>query len=65
MDGIKLQNIDMLHLLWIVPVLLAAYIYAWQKRRRALALFIDAGILDRIRISVSPARRSGRRFSFL
>ena len=41
MIGIKLQNIHMLHLLWTIPFLIAVFIYARQKRRRALEMFID------------------------
>ena len=57
MSGIKLQNIDMLHLLWIMPFLVAVFIYAWQKRRQALEIFIDAGLLDRIPVSMNPSKR--------
>jgi len=54
---IKLQNIHMLYLLWLVPLLVIAYVYAGQKRRTALRQFIDVGLLDRIAITVSIARR--------
>ncbi len=47
----------MLHLFWAVPLLLAMFIYAWQKRRKAMTIFVEAGLLDRIRISVSNSRR--------
>ena len=57
MSGIKLQSIDMLHLLWTVPFLFAVFVYAWQKRRKALETFIDTGLLDRIHISSNNARR--------
>jgi len=57
MSGIKLQQIDMLYLLWIIPVLIAVFVYAWQKRRKALEIFIDAGLLDRIQVSVNRSRR--------
>ena len=57
MSGIRLQNIDMLHLLWTVPFLCALLVYAWQKRRKALEMFIDIGLLDRIHISADQGRR--------
>ncbi|MBW1900224.1 MAG: VWA domain-containing protein [Deltaproteobacteria bacterium] len=57
MSGIKLQNIEMLHLLWAIPFLFAVFIYAGQKRRKALEIFIDAGLLDRIHISLNNSRR--------
>ncbi|MCP4681916.1 MAG: VWA domain-containing protein [Desulfobacterales bacterium] len=55
--GIRLQNINMLYLLWLIPLLLGVYVYAWQKRKKALELFIDTGLFDRIRISVSQSKR--------
>ena len=57
MMDIKLQNINMLYLLWLVPVMIAATVYAGRKRRPALKLFIDAGLLDRIAMTVSRERR--------
>ncbi len=57
MSDIKLQHITMLYLLWVIPFFIAAYVYAWQKRRKALRMFIDAGLLDRIPISVSHVKR--------
>lgn len=52
-----LQNVHMLHFLWLIPLLTATYVYAWQKRKTALRLFIDAGLMDKIPISLSPAKR--------
>jgi Ca-activated chloride channel homolog len=57
MNGIKFQSVDMLHLLWLVPVLLAVFVYCWKKQNKALVMFIDAGILSRLSISVDKARR--------
>lgn len=57
MNGIKLQNVDMLHLLWLVPLLLAVFVYCWRKQGKALVMFIDAGILPKISISVNKAGR--------
>ena len=57
MNEIRLQNIDMLHLLWTIPLLCAVLVYAWQRRRKALEMFIDAGLLDRIHISADQGRR--------
>lgn len=57
MIGIKLQNIHMLYLLWGIPIILALYVYARQKRERTLEKFIDAGILGKISISASPSKR--------
>jgi Ca-activated chloride channel homolog len=55
--GIKLQHIHMLFLLWTIPVFIGIYIYAGQKQRQAVKRFIDAGLLGKIHISVSPAKR--------
>ncbi|MGB9499015.1 MAG: vWA domain-containing protein [Dissulfuribacterales bacterium] len=57
MIGIKLQYIHMLFLLWSIPAFIAIYVYAGQKRRQALNRFIDAGLIEKIHISVSPAKR--------
>ena len=57
MTGIRLQNIDMLHLLWTIPFLCVVLVYAWQKRRKALEMFVDVGLLDRIHISADHGRR--------
>jgi Ca-activated chloride channel family protein len=58
MSGIKLQNINMLYLLWLVPPLIAVYIYAWQKRRQAVAVFIDTRLHSKISMSVSNTKRT-------
>lgn len=60
MSGVRLHSIEMLHLLWLIPALLALHVYAWHRRRRALELFVDAGLLARITISSSRARRYWR-----
>lgn len=57
MNRILLQNVNMLYLLWVIPLLVAVYIYAWQQKRKALSLFIDAGILNKIDIPVSYTKR--------
>jgi Ca-activated chloride channel homolog len=57
MNAIRFQSVAMLHWLWLVPVLVGLLIFAARRRQVALQAFIDAGLLDRIRISVSPARR--------
>ncbi len=57
MNGIRLENVEMLFLLWSIPVFIGFYIYAGRKRRQALKRFVDAGLLSRIPVHVSPARR--------
>lgn len=60
-----LQQINMLHFLWLIPVLASIYIYAWQKRKSALKLFIDAGLMDRIPVSISHLKRFWKSVSVL
>ena len=57
MSYVHLHNLGMLNWLWLIPPLIVVGLYAAQRRRRALEMFIEAGILDRIQISVSPTRR--------
>ncbi len=57
MNGIRLNNLLMLHFLWLIPLLVVFFIYAWRSRDRALKKFIDAGLLNRINISASKGRR--------
>jgi Ca-activated chloride channel family protein len=56
-SGVHFQNIAMLHLLWCLPVLAGLYLAAAHWRRQALERFAEAGLLARISLSVSAARR--------
>ena len=55
--NLNLQTAEMLNWLWLLPLLVGFLVFASRKRRQALRAFIDAGLLDRIGISVSPVRR--------
>ncbi len=57
MSTIHLQNINMLYLLWLLPVVLGLYLYAAQKRRGALQRFAQADLLKHINVSLSTAVR--------
>jgi len=57
MSDIRLLHIEMLLLLFLVPVLAGFFLFAVQRRRRALEAFIGAGLLNRISMSASPAKR--------
>jgi Ca-activated chloride channel family protein len=57
MNGIRLQNIEMLNFLWAVPILWAIFFFGWKKRTKALRLFIDAGLLERMHLSANNSRR--------
>ncbi len=57
MSGIILQNISMLHLLWVLPLVFFIFMYGWSKKKKALELFIEAGLLDRIYISTDKSKK--------
>ena len=57
MSGIRLQNIELLLLLWIIPLLFGLYFYSSIRRRQALEQFVDAGILSKISVSISSTKR--------
>ena len=56
MNGIHLNNINMLYLLWFMPALLALFIYSSGRRRRLLKKIISSGLQPKL-ISVNPVRR--------
>lgn len=47
----------MLHLLWLIPLMLALCGYRFHKKDLALKRFADAGLLERINLSVSRSRQ--------
>ncbi len=57
MSGIKLNNVEMLLLLWAIPALLGLYLYAAHKRKQAYAAFAHTDLLPRLTASVSVVRR--------
>lgn len=57
MSAVHLEKVQMLHLLWTIPVLAAMALYAYHRRRRALGAIASAGLLKHINTSVSSARR--------
>jgi Ca-activated chloride channel homolog len=46
-----------LYLLWVLPGLLALYIYAFARKRRALALFMDLALAPRLLPGLSRVRQ--------
>ena len=52
-----LGNVNILSLLWFVPAILVLFVWAAYMRKRSLRRFVDAGILDRLVLSVNEARR--------
>ncbi|NIP95467.1 MAG: hypothetical protein GWO24_19295, partial [Akkermansiaceae bacterium] len=57
MNALRFQNIEALHWLWLLLAFAGFFLFAAARRRKALAAFIETGLLDRIKISVSPVRR--------
>ncbi len=55
--AIHLQNTGMLLLLWTLPVFVAFYLYAAQKRRHTLVKFAQVDLLKHINTSISVTRR--------
>ncbi len=57
MNETRLLQIDMLFLLWVIPLLLGAYLYAAHRRGRALERFAEADLLKQINTAVIAGRR--------
>jgi Ca-activated chloride channel family protein len=55
-----LGNVNMLLLLWLLPAVAALYAYAAWRRKRAMRVFIDEGLLDRISMSVNQTGRRAK-----
>ena len=56
MSGIHFQNPNMLHFLWLLPVLAVVALYRFHKKDQALRRFAEAGLLQRINPGLSRAR---------
>jgi Ca-activated chloride channel family protein len=56
MNDIRLYNIDMLYLLWFLPVLFGLFVYSASRRRQVLEQLIGAS-LQRKLVAVNPVRR--------
>jgi len=57
MSAVRLYSVQMLYLLWAIPLLVLVCLYAAGRRRKALEQFAEAGLLDVINVSVSASRR--------
>lgn len=53
----RFAALSYLHLLWIVPALCALYIYAFGRKRQALAAFMAPGLAPRLLPHLSRARQ--------
>ena len=61
MNDVHFQSLEMLHWLWLLPVVAGLFVFASMRRRKALEAFIEAGLLERIKITVSPVLSSRAR----
>jgi Ca-activated chloride channel homolog len=54
----KLNQMELLLLLWAAPLLIGCYVYGAHRRKQACQRFAEAGLLPRLTATVSPARRA-------
>ncbi len=54
---VRFHDLEMLLLLWVLPVLIGVFVYAAYKRKQALSRFAEAHLLPVINVSTRPARR--------
>lgn len=57
MSGVRLYHVEMLFLLWLLPVVIGAYGYAAYRRRRDAARFADMALFSRLNAAFRPAVR--------
>ena len=58
MNEMRLLAIERLNLLWLIPALIAAIVYAAHARKKALERFADVELLERISATVNRGRRN-------
>jgi len=56
MSDIRLHNIDMLYLLWLLPLLFGLFLYGANRRRQLLEHLIHKGLQQKL-IFINPVRR--------
>ena len=59
-SAMHIGNINMLYLLWLVPVVVFLHGWAHYRRRRALRAFVDEDLLGRIGLSSSVTGRASK-----
>lgn len=65
MNGVKLYAVEMLYLLWLLPLVVALYGYAAYRRKASLAAFYDPEMLARLVIPVKRETRVVKAVLFL
>jgi len=56
MSVIRLHNIEMLYLLWLLPLLFGLFLYSADRRSRLLERLVQAGLQSKL-VFVNPIRR--------
>ena len=56
MNSIRLHDIEMLYLLWLLPVLFTLFLYSASRRKQLLARFMHQGLQKKL-IFINPVRR--------
>jgi len=56
MNAVRLHNIEMLYLLWLLPGLLALFLYSASRRKQLLQRFMHPDLQQRL-VSINPVRR--------
>jgi Ca-activated chloride channel family protein len=56
MNGLHLNNINMLYLFWLLPILLGLFLYNGSKCRQLLEKFVESGIRKEL-VHVNPVRQ--------
>jgi len=54
---IRFGHLEYLVLLWLVPLMVGLSIYSFARKRRALELFADVNLHERLTANVSRARQ--------
>jgi Ca-activated chloride channel homolog len=57
MSDFRLYQMEMLHLLWGIPLLALLFWYARRKRKAALAAFADSKLIEKLDLRLSGGRR--------
>jgi len=54
---LRFDNLALLHLLWLIPLLIVFYIFVFRWKKRALARFGNLDLIKRLSYSISQKRR--------
>jgi Ca-activated chloride channel family protein len=65
MNEFRLHQVEMLHLLWLAPLLAWLFYYAAQRRKQKLQAFASPSVLGKIGRTASPSRRRWKNIVFI